>query len=318
MKFSNSRFAIFALVASSMLNHAYADRVTSVYGQTAHGINVYNGEPLADYSSVSPTIPWLNPVVPVTEIGVFDSTPGATDAEVITDITDSARPLATIGTFTTFFGLQGSVDPMLFNMTLDQVESNFFGSTAPVDRAPVGKFEGASVNVYAAKGVNSKPTVGDWAAIKGRLDYQCSDNGTSTVEIGIKNGLPKSIYTMWDVGAVNPLTIDEAGYAVPLGGLPNVFVTDANGCGHAKVELPYCLARPCEAGASSCTNYVSIFYHFDDQVYGGAPAESFMGVPVGSIGANHMVWNITGTPLSQSNKRLKGPLKCNRKKTNKH
>ena len=231
-------FTMFIVTGITGMNYANADKTTSLDGYVVHGINVHNNNFLVDYSKVSPTIPWLNPATPLTEIGAFNPAAGATNASVITKNTPPSTHVATIRTLTDFFGF--TVDPLLFNKTLDQIGSNFFGSMGPTDRMLIDEYEDASVGVYAAKGVNSKPTVDEWNAIKGRLEYSCYEDGSATVEIGIRNAFPKSLYTMWDVGALKPQTSQETGYAVPLGGIPNVIVTDENGCGRAKVEVPYC------------------------------------------------------------------------------
>lgn len=302
-------FTAVIVISITGISSARADKTISLDGYVVHGINVYNNKFIVDYSLASPTIPWLNPATPLTEIGAFNSASGATNASVITKNTSSSAYVATIRTLTDFFGF--AVDPLLFNKTLDQIGSNFFGSTGPADRMLIDKYEGASVGVYAAKGVNSKPTVGEWNAIKGRLEYSCHEDGSATVEIGIRNAFPKSLYTMWDVGAFKPQTSQETGYAVPLGGIPNVILTDENGCGRAKVEVPYCPSRSCEVGSDSCSSYISLLYHWDDQVYGADPGATFYGFPAGVIGANHMAWPMSGTALEKPHNGFKGSLSCN-------
>ena len=73
-------------------------------------------------------------------------------------------------------------------------------------------------------------------------------------------------------------------------------VTDSDGCGFKEMEVPFCPYRSCpETG--SCTSYVSAFYHWDSQVYGGSPAGTFAGAPVGVVASNHVVWPLSGDPL---------------------
>lgn len=306
---STASCLLFGILSGTSVASEYDDHRSKgalIQGHVTHGINVFNNQAIADYTQVSPTVPFLNPSNPVKEIGVFNEDAGATDANVITQATDNSKPVATISSFTQFFGLTGLVDPTSFNKTIDQVGSNFFGSTNPKDRTTILNYEDAfEGSYYARKGVNSKPTVKDWNAIRGALYYSCKSNGSATVEISIKNAIPNSLYTTWDVGVSKPLTSEETGYAVPFGGVPNTIITNSKGCGHAKFKVPFCPERPCEAGAATCTSFVSAVYHFDDQVYGASPAASIMGLPAGTIAANHISWNITGTSLLPAQSKLK-------------
>lgn len=120
---------------------------------------------------------------------------------------------------------------------------------------------------------------------------------------------------MWEIGALNPLTDDEQGYGVPFGGLPNVLLTDSEGCATKQFEVNYCPTRVCKPGAKSCSSYVSVFYHWDGQIYGGSPAGSFAGAPAGIVASNQMVWPLSGKPLMEPTTKFKGKSKtCRRKK----
>jgi len=265
-------------------------------GHVSHGINVYNNKAIIDYSAVSPSIPYLNPADPVREIGAF--LPGAADAEIITEATDRSRKLATTRKFVDFFNPLGEVDPDLFNKTLDNTGVNFFGYTKVTDRIVPTLFDSAQAGaLYRAKETNTSPTVGEWDKASGQIIEKCRDDGTATLKVTIRDALPNSLFTLWEVGAIKPLTQEEAGYAIPLGGLPNVMTTSNEGCAYKEIEMPYCVTRACEAGSNSCTNYVSAFYHWDAQVYGGSPAATFAGAPIGAYAANQVIWGTTGEAL---------------------
>jgi len=79
--------------------------------------------------------------------------------------------------------------------------------------------------------------------------------------------------------------------------LPNVVVTDSEGCGYKKMKVRVCPKRSCEPGMESCSAYISLFYHWDDQIYGGAPDNALAGLPSGLLGANQMVWPMSGDIL---------------------
>ncbi len=280
-------------------------RVTVVEGFVAHGINTYNDTDIGDYSAVAPTVAMLNAVPKVKEIGAFDA--GGSDASTITASTDRSLPLATIRSFFDFFNPGGTVDSGLFNLPLDGIGTNFFGFGDFSQRAPIEDFaDAAPGTIYSVKGSNRRPTVGDWEKISGQVRIQCRANGTASAQVTIRDALPKAVYTLWDVGVLNPVSDNEQPYAVPFGGLPNLLVTDAEGCGFRKVELPYCPTQACE-GNTACTSYISAFYHWDAQAYGASPSATFTtpSMPVGVVASNQIVWPMTGTLVSEPATRFK-------------
>ena len=268
----------------------------TLQGFVSHGVNTYNGEPIADYSSVSPLVPWLQEGVQLQEIGVID--PGSTNAAVITQYTDRSLPVATIRSVFDFFNPNGNVNPQLFNQPLDAIGSSPSGYTDLTERVPRITFDNARAGqIHASKHTNERPTVSDWEQISGQIRLRCRVDGTANARVYVRNAMPEAVYTLWDVGVLSPLTANEQGYAVPFGGIPNVLLTDQRGRGYKTVDLMQCPLRPCETGADSCTSYISAFYHWDGQVYGGAPAATFAGMPVGVVASNQMVWPTSGEIL---------------------
>ena len=48
-------------------------------------------------------------------------------------------------------------------------------------------------------------------------------------------------------------------------------------------------------------------------VFGGAPAATFAGMPIGAIAGNHLMWPMSGTPLQEPHSRFRsGNLSCPR------
>ena len=139
--------------------------------------------------------------------------------------------------------------------------------------------------------------MGEWEKISGKLSVREDDDGLFSVRVTIRDAFPNAIYTIWDIGTLNPLTTAETGYAIPLGGLPNVIVTDNDGCGYTKLKLKYDLTRACEAGAGSCSSYVSVFFNWDNGAYGASAAATWAKAPTGVYGGNQMAWPTSGTPL---------------------
>lgn len=283
--------------------------VETVEGYVTHGVNVFNNQYITDYSKVSPSIPFLNPNPPLYEIGVFVE--GGSDSEVITIDTDLSRLVATNRRFVDLFGI--NADPNLFNKTLDNIGSNYFGFQSNNDRIiPLAFNIAKEATVYRKSGAIPAPTLSEWNKISGVINYKCNTKGVAKVNISIANAFPNALYTMWDVGAENPLTPQEKPYVIPLGGLPNVLLTDEKGCGNATIKLPYCPGRPCNPDAKSCTSYISIAHHWDQQIYGASPEGSAIGVPVGAYVGNHMAWPMSGKILQEPHNRwtIKNELTC--------
>lgn len=267
-------------------------------GFVSHGINVYNGERISDFNGIAPNVPFLAASNGVLEIAVFQE--GAESSAAILAGTDRNLPVATTRELLDFFNPGGEVNPSTLNVPLDRIGSNFFGYTAPDDRVVPTAFPslGTAPSIYHQKGAVLRPTVGDWEKISGLVTVQRTKNGLgSRVTLTIRNAFPKAVYTVWDVGVRNPLSATEDGYVVPLGGLPNIILTDENGCGTRSVELSYDLLRECKAGVDSCTAYVAGFYHWDNQGQGASPGGSFVRIPEGVYAGNQMVWPVSGETL---------------------
>jgi hypothetical protein len=285
-------------VASDEHSSSTRKRV-DIAGYVIHGINNYNGEAVVDYTGVSPAVPYLNAYPPVDEIGVYQE--GSDYSGTIYYYTDRDLPVATTRAFFDYFNPSGDIDLDTVNIPLGEVGSNFLSPEfTSLDKrlTPVSFDEsGIEPSIYRKKGFAINPTVGDWEKISGKLSVKEDKSGMYNVLVTIRDAFPNAIYTMWDIGTLNPLTGDETGYAVPLGGLPNIIVTDKNGCGFARFKLKYDLTRACEPGASSCSSYISAFYNWDNGAYGASAAATWAKAPTGVYGGNQMAWPTSGTAL---------------------
>lgn len=299
------KIVLLSLLMISIANAQAADQhrrahVATLQGFVAHGVNTYNDQRIADYSAVTNNVQALVADPPIQEIGALN--PGGSDASRIDAYTDRNLPVATIRDVFDVFNPNGDVDPNLFNRTLDEIGSTAGGYTDLTDRVPRIPFaQSRGGDVYASRYTIEQPTVRDWEQISGQIRVRCRADGTARARVSVRNALPDAAYTLWEVGVSNPRSTDpkrpEAIYGVPFGGIPNILITDPRGCAVKVVELNECPLRACNDGAGSCTSYVSAFYHWDGQVYGGAPAATFAGMPVGVVAANQMVWPTTGRLL---------------------
>lgn len=185
------------------------------------------------------------------------------------------------------------------NRPLGEIGVNYLGFSDLGDRVlPVAFDETTGLpEVYRKRGINASPSVGDWERVSGRFTIVNRGNGKSMVEVRLRKAFPNSVYTLWNIGTVNPLSDAESGYAMPLGGVPNVVTTDKNGCATIKINLSYNLANTCELGASFCSNYVSAFYNWDAQSLGASAGATSANAPTGIYGGNKMIWPTSGDLL---------------------
>jgi hypothetical protein len=305
--FTIKKSALLLSLIVGATSHAFASnesgmangQVKNIPGYVVHGINNYNGEPIVDYSSVSPSVPYLHAMPPVNEIGVYQA--GSAFSGVIHSNTNRNLPVATTRSFIDYFNPFADIAPELINIPLGEVgvgflSPEFTGLDKRITPVPFAA-SGLEPSVYRKKGFAINPTVKEWEKMSGRLSVKEGENGLFTVQVTLRDAFPNAIYTLWDLGTMNPLTAEETGYAVPLGGLPNVVITDEHGCGYAKIKMKYNLARACEAGVSSCSSYVSAFYNWDNGAYGASAAATWAKAPTGVYGGNQMAWPLSGTAL---------------------
>ncbi|GAA6169955.1 hypothetical protein [Sessilibacter corallicola] len=302
MKLGKISLLCVAIAAAPFVN---ADR-TRIIGHVAHGVNTYNGGVIADFSEVAPLAGIL--ADPSIEVGYFIE--GASASGVITPETSRSELIATTTDFIDFFNPNNNVDPALVNQPIGAIGSNAFTFNSVLDRAVPDSFPEQAFErpvPYRVNDANEFPTVADWETASGLMTIDSHDDGTSTVRVTIRNGFPEAVYTFWDLGQYDPLTADESVYVVPLGGIPNAAISDENGCVTKEFDVAYDLARACEVGATSCSNLIAGFYHWDGQLYGAAPTGNFADVPTGIVGSIHMFFNITGTNLQEPATQFKRP-----------
>lgn len=273
--------------------------VTDFKGFVTHGVNVYNGKPIGDYRRILPSVTLLHASPLVAEVGVYQA--GRALSGEIVESTDRNLPVATTRGFLDFFVPNQYVNPAWLNVPLGQIGVTAFGASSITDRILPEAYptRAQDPSVYRRRGTVANPTVADWEKISGLLTAYNKPDGTSRIRITIRNGFPNSLYTLWDIGAKNPQTREESVYAVPLGGIPNTISTDERGCMTRDIDLPYHVNRQCVAGASSCTAYISAFYHWDGHGYGASPDLFASGLPIGVVGSNQIVFAPTGELLQQ-------------------
>ena len=131
-------------------------------------------------------------------------------------------------------------------------------------------------------------TLGKWLEGRGTCTFLCQGDGTSIMNMKIRNMFPNRIYTTWaGFDGENGLEV----YAI--GGLPNAIVTDEVGSGTLKRQLNFC---PFELKEDEIPLlWILLDFHSDMTIYGNMPSPGGAGLPPGSIGHAQIQFNIGGT-----------------------
>lgn len=140
-------------------------------------------------------------------------------------------------------------------------------------------------------------TLGQWMKAGGDVKIECSGQ-RADVKLRMSNLIPNRIYSVWALMRL-PLefpppgtTLKSTSVALPLGGTPNVFVTDANGDATFERHVKFCpLNSPTSDLPSMLT--LEIQYHANHQTYGAIPLPGFVdGNWHGVIQFTHVVFPI--------------------------
>ena len=268
------------------------------YGHISHGLNNFNGELIANVSQSSNLFSGVGPLY---EIGVVNREPGATNASEITPTTplDSLVGSLDAQELQQSLGFPRGVGP--FNIPLQDTGVLTVLSKNVNDRTKPNSFSSTKGNfrnllAYLPFGASTSITLRDWNRPSALINSVCYRDGTSIVNIKLREGMPNALYTAWDVGVSDALKASEGLSVGPLGGVVNVIITDSGGNGSLRRKLNYCLFDKCP-GSKRCTIYVSLLYHMDHQNYGASFALDAAGPAVGVVAANQIQFYINGQPL---------------------
>jgi hypothetical protein len=190
-----------------------------------------------------------------------------------------------------FFGQTiEDVDPELLNVPLREVKiiaapDGHRRTLPPIqDVAPGG----------AGLAMPNEPiTLGQWLEASGEALVVCYDDGTSDVSLRLEHMIPNGLFTVW----FNFL-IDSDGDGVedrvgggPMGGVPNVIVTDEVGRARFRRVLNFC---PIEDEKFKILN---VAYHSDADAFGAAADLPLGGLPGGTTVHASLQFPINVTPI---------------------
>jgi len=167
-----------------------------------------------------------------------------------------------------FAGLLGSfadgVDQRFINVPLKKVPVIVNEFTA--DRAVLPSALDAAPYEPSRALPNDPVTLDAWLDAEGRVEVACQENGTAKIDFSFSGLIENGVYTAWGIFTrdTDGNGMDDQLLAIPLGGVPNVFVADSHGEADFSRTLGFC---PTE---EATLRLVDIAYHADGNLYGGA------------------------------------------------
>lgn len=246
------------------------DRV--LQGVTVTGQNDVRGKPFFTWGP--PYGPFHFPTV-----GVYN--PNGTEPLHIDENTPDSAILSTI-VDPTFLIVAGAtpadVDPSWVNVPLRDIPVNtdfFF----VLNKALPGTLE-APLPIQQSQSDPAGPiTLGQWMQARGTAHIVCEGEGAN-VRLDLKHLLPNRMYDVWatlglpkgsDPNDPNPL---HRFFPIPLGGVPNVFVTDKHGNAEFKRWIKLCPFKPESTDRPVLT--INVQWHGNQENYGGVTEPGFI------------------------------------------
>ena len=255
------------ITAIAMATPAAAEQPpTLIEGVAVTGFNRMMGRPVMDLGPLGDfgfeTVAAYNP-------------DGDMPAPVTADSPDSTL-LATMvddAFLEAFFGDEGfRVDPKTVNVPLRKVPTSvtpfyepFVTLKGALETEPYQLFGPGQTEPAAPI------TLGQWKRARGMVIIDCSDEEEPSIDLIMGGLIPNRIYTVWGVFLPPGLTVPmkDFGPILPLGGVPNVVVSDKNGSGRFKRTLNFCPTdlEDDEVPLAS----IFVVYHSDLMANGGVP-----------------------------------------------
>ena len=113
------------------------------------------------------------------------------------------------------------------------------------------------------------------------------------MKIKVKSLVPNRVYTVWALW-LGP-SVPGGFIPVPLGGVPNSYVTDKKGNATYERELNFCptdAAKKDPVGDELTLAIIGTHLHSDHVAYGGIPAPLFEGFSPGTVVQEHLSWDM--------------------------
>jgi len=227
----------------------------TIKGIPVTGVNMRLGKPVYDFGGNFGAFGFSH----VAEYNKFGDEPIPLD-----EYTPDDAVLATT-VHPNFLFLSGLVpedtNPEWLNIPLRDVEVN-------VDLAYIEKqsLPGA-LSIRQTEFSQSEPsdpiTLGQWMAARGRLKIDCKSEDYATIKARFRSMIPNRMYGMWAI------VVGDNPRAFPIGGVPNIIVTDKYGNGEIERDISFCPLKAREG--DDVVSSIIVQYHSAQETYGGAP-----------------------------------------------
>jgi hypothetical protein len=140
-------------------------------------------------------------------------------------------------------------------------------------------------------------TLGKWMDASGIAKISCRGD-RATVDLHLRDLLPHRMYTVWGTLGLPKDGSAQTFFPIPLGGTPNVFVSDKYGGGEYKRVINFCPFKPDSTLRPLLT--INVQFHAPAQNFGAVPEPGFIpGWWQGIMTFNHVVFPINVDVLDQ-------------------
>jgi hypothetical protein len=268
--------------------HHRIERV--IHGVAVTGQNDVRGKPFFS---------WGDPygVFHFPTVGIFN--PGGPQPFPIDASTPDSALLSTIvdPTFLIVAGAtEADIDPSWVNVPLREIPVNT--DFALVVKKPLPGTLEAELPIQQSQAEPAGPiTLGQWMQANGTARIVCEGDG-ARVTLDMKQLLPDRMYDVWATLGLPRDGSSDKFFPIPLGGTPNVFITDKHGDALFKRWIKFCPFKPETTNRKLLT--INVQYHGNHQNYGAITEPGFIhGLWLGVITFNHVQFPINVDVLPQ-------------------
>lgn len=238
-----------------------------VKGVPVTGFNEVCGEAVQELPLPEPISPTFHGAF----VGEYDPDPEAIDAIPLTATNCNSDSLLATTTDPEYRDTFGFPDP---DSRLKNVPLRNVATTITLDglRSSLPSMGVLPPNPFPpTKNQSNDPiTLGDWLSAKGHMKIRCKESGSARVRIWLRNLVPDSIYSVLAIWNTTPPGFSAPTIVpLPLGGLPNIVVTDSEGNAKFDRKLGACPLDPTPDGSRML--FVDVGYHSDNNVNGAVP-----------------------------------------------
>ncbi len=282
-------------------------------GVPTTGLNRLVGEPVWRFPALESFVPIFgDPVATLgfRTLGAFDEDLGAGvgNAPALTadhpGTTILASHLDTLGL--SFVGLESaSVPSTVLNIPIH--DTSVLVDERGTLRTPIPCADEVSDPSIIARAApcNEAITLEAWLQARGRAFFTCRPDGRSRVSLGMRGLRPNRLYSVWAIVEDFASGPEFLIRPVPLGGVPNLVVTDRFGRGSLYRNLAYCPHQePSFLG-------IAVVLRSNGENFGGVPVpflnqqdpvsafDGFAGLIPGTVAHVHLSFNVGGVPADE-------------------